>query len=510
MLQKNPPKGRPMRKFTNTRHDHQAGHHKTGPEEEKRVVAPRRQTTTKKQPPNARMTAIKIINRILKDGAYSNLVLNEMLPQEGLNDLDRRFVTELVYGTVKTLGTLDWILEHFVSRPLQSLEPETRNILRLGVYQIYFLDRVPVSAAVNESVNLAKRFGHAGIVKFVNAVLRSSVRQKATLDWPAAETAPLQHLALTAYHPEWLVRRWEHQFGLEETQKLCAFDNAPAPLSLRVNTLVTTREDLLAKLTADGFTAQASRWSPDGIICTRIPSLKALFNKYYNGFYIQDESSMLVGRVLDPKPGSTVIDMCSAPGGKATHVAALMENRGQVRACDIYPHKIDLIKANAARLGLKNVYTFLQDGTKVRETWAGKADYVLVDAPCSGLGVLNRRAEARWTKTEQDLAAFPPLQQQILETAAQYAKPTGRILYSTCTLEPAENQQVVAAFLAAHPDWQAAGFKHPLTGETVTALQLLPQQDGVDGFYLALLERRETAAAGAEPSGAAVSVTSAE
>ena len=448
-----------------------------------------RQTTTKKQPPNARMTAIKIINRILKDGAYSNLVLNEMLPEAGLSDLDRRFVTELVYGTVKTLGTLDWILEHFVSRPLASLEPETRNILRLGVYQIYFLDRVPVSAAVNESVNLAKHFGHPGIVKFVNAVLRSSVRQKATLDWPEQAKAPLQHLALTAYHPEWLLRRWEQEFGLADTEKLCAFDNAPAPLTLRANTLVTTREELLEKLTADGFTAQASTWSPDGIVCTKIPSLKALFNKYYNGFYIQDESSMLAGRVLNPKPGSTVIDMCSAPGGKTTHMAVLMENRGQVRACDIYPHKLDLIKANAARLGLKNVYTFLQDGTQVRETWVGKADYVLVDAPCSGLGVLNRRAEARWTRTEADLAAFPPLQLQILETAVQYAKPDGQILYSTCTLEPAENHGLVARFLAAHPDWHLAGFKHPLTGETVTELQLLPQRDGVDGFYLALLAR---------------------
>ena len=468
---------------------------------------PRRQTTTKKQPPNARLTAIKIINRILKDGAYSNLVLNEMLPEAGLNDLDRRFVTELVYGTVKTLGTLDWILEHFVSRPLQSLEPETRNILRLGVYQIYFLDRVPESAAVNESVNLAKRFGHPGIVKFVNAVLRSSVRQKATLDWPDAEKAPLQHLALKAYHPDWLLRRWEKQFGFADTEKLCAFDNEPAPLTLRVNTLVTTREELLAKLTADGFTAQASKWSPDGIVCTKIPSLKALFNKYYNGFYIQDESSMLVGRVLNPKPGSTIIDMCSAPGGKTTHLAALMENRGQVRACDIYPHKLDLIKANAARLGLKNVYTFLQDGTQVRETWVGKADDVLVDAPCSGLGVLNRRAEARWTRTEADLADFPPLQMKILETAVQYVKPAGRILYSTCTLEAAENQELVARFLAAHPDWHLAGFKHPLTGETVTELQLLPQRDGVDGFYLALLERKAPAPAASEEQTAAAPAT---
>lgn len=488
MQHKNPPKERPMRKFSADRHGK-----KTAQVEEKRPVEPRRQTTTKKQPPNARLTAIKIINRILKDGAYSNLVLNETLPQEGLNDLDRRFVTELVYGTVKTLGTLDWILEHFVSRPLQSLEPETRNILRLGIYQIYFLDRVPVSAAVNESVNLAKKFGHAGIVKFVNAVLRSSVRQKESLDWPDAGTAPLKHLALTAYHPEWLLQRWEKQFGLEETARLCAFDNAPAPLSLRVNTLVTTREELLARLTADGFTAAASTWSPDGIVCTQIPSLKALFDKYYNAFYIQDESSMLVGRILNPQPGSTVIDMCSAPGGKTTHVATLMENRGQVRACDVYPHKLELVKANAGRLGLKNIYTFLQDGTKLRPTWAGKADYVLVDAPCSGLGVLNRRAEARWIKTEKDLAEFPPLQLQILETAAQYVKPAGKILYSTCTLEPAENDKLVAKFLAAHPEWHLAGFKHPVTGAEITELQLLPQRDGIDGFYLALLQKTMSA-----------------
>lgn len=441
--------------------------------------------------PNARLTAALVINSVFSEGAYANIALSKALGQQNYNEQDRRFVTELVYGTVKAKGTIDWLLKQLTLRPFSKIEPKILNILRLGVFQIYFLDRIPASAACNESVNLAKKFGHEGIVKFVNGVLRSAVRSKEQLVYPDADKEPKQYLSLREFHPDWLVKRWLKQFGFEGAQALCRFDNAPPPLTLRVNTLVTDRKTLLANLQADGFEAEPSRWCEAGIVCTKIPSLAVLFAKYTQKFYVQDESSMLVAPVLAPQPGQTVIDVCSAPGGKATHLAQLMQDQGVVYAADIYAHKLKLIEENARRLGLKSIQTLLHDAAVLNPEWVEMADCVLVDAPCSGLGVLRRRAEARWRKTKLDLKTFPPLQRDILRTAAQYVKPGGRLVYSTCTLEQAENHYIPAEFLENNPNWQYAGFQHPLTGETIDELQLLPQRDGTDGFYICALTRKE-------------------
>ena len=437
----------------------------------------------------AREAALQILNQVFLEGAYTNLAVQQLLPQAGLSDLDRRFATELVYGTVKAKGTLDWYLSQLVSRPLEKLQPVLLNILRLGLYQLYYLDRVPPSAAVNESVKLARRHGHEGLVKLANGVLRSCVRRREELQAKAKAQEPILALALETQHPQWLINRWLAQFGLQETQALCDFDNQSPLLSLRVNTLAFSREQVLGRLEELGGQAEASRWSPEGILCRRLPALATVLQELGTALYIQDESSMLAARVLAPQAGETVIDMCSAPGGKATHLAALMQDRGQVYACDIHPHKLELIKANARRLHLKSITALLQDGCVFKPEWENQADRVLVDAPCSGLGVLRRRAEARWTKQEEDLSQFPSLQLAILTNGARYVKAGGRLLYSTCTLEEAENQDLVRAFLQGHPDWRPAGFKHPLTGEELSSLQLLPQRDGVDGFYLALLER---------------------
>ena len=401
--------------------------------------------------PNARLTAAQVINSVFKDGAYANIALGKALSKQNHSEQDRRFVTELVYGTVKAKGTIDWLLQQLVSRPLGKIEPMILNILRLGVFQIYFLERIPASAACNESVNLAKKFGH----------------------------------------PDWLVKRWLKQFGFEGAQALCRFDNEPPPLTLRVNTLVIDRKTLLASLQEDGFEAEPSKWCEDGIVCTKIPALSVLFSKYNDMFYVQDESSMLVAPVLAPQPGQTVIDVCSAPGGKTTHLAQLMQNKGVIYATDIHEHKIKLIEENSRRLGITIIEPSLQDAAEFKPEWASMADCVLVDAPCSGLGVLRRRAEARWKKNKLDLKTFPPLQRDILRNAARYVKPGGRLVYSTCTLEQAENHYIPSEFLENNPNWQYAGFQHPLTGETVDELQLLPQHDGTDGFYICALVRKE-------------------
>jgi 16S rRNA (cytosine967-C5)-methyltransferase len=281
------------------------------------------------------------------------------------------------------------------------------------------------------------------------------------------------------YHPRWLVKKWLKNYGREATEALCAFDNTPAPVCLRVNTLVTTRDELMAKLTAAGGEVRASKWSVDGIVCDRLPALSTVFADMHNEFYVQDESSMLVGAVLAPKAGETVVDMCSAPGGKTTHLAQLMQNEGIIYAGDVHEHKIKLIEENATRLGIKIINAQIQDATEFVEAWEGKADKVLVDAPCSGMGVLRRRAEARWRKTRNDLKIFPPLQLKILTNAARYVKAGGTMVYSTCTIHKEENENNVAWFIQKYPEFSL-----------VSQSQMFPGEEFHDGFFLAKLVRR--------------------
>lgn len=438
---------------------------------------------------NPRYEALLILNKIFLEGAYGNLALNKALKNSTLDSRDKALVTELVYGTVKAKGTLDWLLAKNINRSLHKVTPVILNILRMAVYQMFYLTKIPASAACNEAVKLAKEFGHEGMGKFVNGVLRNMLRQEENMHFPSLQENEPLHIALTYLHPEWLVQRWRYRFGTEDTIKLCEYDNKTPRLVLRTNTLLISRDNLMAKLTEAGLEVEPSLWSKDGIICNKLPSLSELMIKFGKYIYIQDESSMLVADVLKPQPGEIVFDLCSAPGGKTTHLAQKMENKGKIVATDIYEHKLQLVEENAKRLHINIIKTQLQDASVENSLWVNSADKVLVDAPCSGLGVLGRRAEARWTKVEKDLSKFPFLQKKILSVGASYVKKGGQLLYSTCTLERDENTRIAADFLKNHPDFQPASFYHPLTGEKITQLQLLPQKDNIDGFYLALFER---------------------
>lgn len=439
----------------------------------------------------ARSAATDVVNQILAEGAYTNISVNNFLRKHVMEEQERKFFTELVYGTVKAAGTIDWYLQQCLTRPLGKIEPMVLSVLRISAFQILYLERIPAAAACNEAVKLARWYSHEGSAKFVNGVLRGLLRKLESIKLPVREEDEAGYLSLKFCHPRWLVKRWLGQFGSEATEKLCAFNNTPAPMCLRVNTLVTDRETLMQDLQQLGAEVQASSWSTDGIICSKMPALNSVMNKLHDKFYVQDESSMLVGRVIAPQPGENVIDLCSAPGGKTTHMAQLMDNQGSILAGDIHEHKLKLIEDNAARLGINIIKPQLMDATVFMPELASSADKVLVDAPCSGLGVLRRRAEARWRKKKADLKIFPPLQLQILNNAAKYLKKGGLLVYSTCTIEPAENHYLVKAFLAANSEWEYAGFKHPVSGETVKELQLLPQVDGIDGFYICALKRKE-------------------
>ncbi len=443
-------------------------------------------------PNTARGVAALLVRMVLEDGAYTNIALNQYLRGSKLSDLDRRLATELVYGTVKACGTLDWYLEQCVSRPLAKVAGDILSILRISAYQLLYMERIPAAAACNEAVKLARAVSHEGSAKFVNGVLRGLLRKQAAGGFvlPDEQKDDAGYLAIKYYHPRWLVKRWLGPWGREGCERLLAFDNTAAPVCLRVNTLVTTREQLLKDLTEAGCEVHASSWSADGIVADKLTSLNTLMAALPKHFYIQDESSMLVAPILAPQAGMKVLDLCSAPGGKTTHLAQLMADKGKIIACDIHEHKLELIAENAKRLDISCIKPMLSDATVLRTEWREQFDRVLVDAPCSGMGVLRRRAEARWRKQRKDLKTFPPLQLVILENAAQYVKQGGVLVYSTCTIEQSENHYLVEEFLAKHPEWQRSALKHPLTGASVEELQLLPQNDGVDGFYICKLERK--------------------
>ena len=371
----------------------------------------------------------------------------------------------------------------------------TRNILRMALYQILFLDKVPDSAAVNEAVKLAKHYGH--VDKFVNAVLRNILRGMDTIQWPDKTADPVQYLMVLYSFPQWMVERFIRQYGVEQAEQLCAWYNQPASLWIRTNTLKISRDALKAQLEQAGFTVSESRYTPEGLKIENAVNLHQLEAFQQGLFTVQDESSMLVALAAEPMPGQRVLDVCSAPGGKTTHMAQLMKNKGTICACDIHQHRLDLIAENCNRLGITNVELVQQDGTRLTERWKEPFDVILCDVPCSGLGVLGRRSDARWAKESEDIAGLCKIQKKILEQAAQLVAPGGTLIYSTCTIAPEENVEMVQQFLAGHPEFMLdetltdcwLNMDKPETGY----VQFLPFVDDMDGFFIARMVRREEA-----------------
>ena len=443
---------------------------------------------------DAREVALKIINEVVHNNAYANIALAREINRGKLTDQDRRFITELVYGTIKAKETLDWMISFYINRPIDKIAPVILNILRLGMYQMFFLSKIPVSAACNQAVELTKKYGHLGTVKFVNAVLRNAGRSPEKIVYPDKQKQLVKFLALTYFHPAWLVARWVKRLGAEATEELCRINNVTPLLCLRTNTLKITRTELLVILESEGFVAEPSLWTPEGIICHSSPALSTLKSLRAGLFQIQDESSMLVAHVLGAEPGEFIIDACGAPGGKSTHIGALMHNKGRILSIDIHEHKLALTRENAQRLGISIIETPLLDARTIGTQYFGQADRVLVDAPCSGLGVLRRKADSRWRKEESMLKELPLLQKAILHSAADCVKENGILVYSTCTTEPEENQAVVESFLEERKDFvleQTSSFLPPL-GHDGTMVQLWPHIDHVDGFFIARLQRVKT------------------
>ena len=435
-----------------------------------------------------RELAMQVLQKVHVEGAYANVALAETLREIKLTERDRRFLTELVYGVVKAGESLDYRIGKYVA-DIRKAQPAIRELLRLGFYQIFEMDRVPPSAACDTAVELAKKHGRRGADSFVNGVLRAALREPERAALPDGRNA--HALALRTWHPKWLVDRWMRAYGYERTEELCRCNNTSAPLSVRVNTLRTNRPALMEQFTAAGAQVRASAWVPDGIVLGTHGALDELAPLCMGLAQVQDESSMLVAHVLAPEPGMTVIDACAAPGGKTTHIAQRMENRGRILAFDIYEEKLRRIERNAQRLGISIMEAQMCDARAIGAAYAGQADRVLVDAPCSGLGVLRRKPDARWKKSPEDVKTLPPLQRAILASAAEAVKKGGILVYSTCTMEECENAAIVANFLRTHTDFvlEETGDFLPVQKTTEHMVQIMPETDGPDGFFIARMRR---------------------
>lgn len=441
---------------------------------------------------NARKIALEVLIDIERNNAYSNIALNKHLRGKELDGRDQRFITELVYGVIENKIYLDYITGQLSKTKIDKIHPSVMNILRLGLYQIIYLDKVPSSAAVNESVNLTKKV-QMKAAGFVNGLLRNYLRNRENLKVPTHQENPSVFLSITYSHPQWLVEKWIDEFGLAFTEELLKGNNAKPVLTARVNTLKINKNELIEHLKKNDIEVADGKYVEEAIRFENMYSLEEVesFQKGY--FQIQDESSMLVAHVLDPKPHDTVIDVCAAPGGKTTHMAQLMKNEGMIIARDIHDHKLKLIDRTAKRLGITIIKTQCYNAKDIDQTMIGKANRVLVDAPCSGLGIIRRKPEIKYNKNPDDLQKIMDLQLEILENASKYVTDNGYLVYSTCTITREENIGVIQRFLSKNEDFIMVDI-NPLLPKSIRKtekyLQLYPHVDDVDGFFICKLQKQ--------------------
>ena len=443
-----------------------------------------------------RDTALKILYEINEKGAYSNIALDRHLEAGRLGETDRGFITGLVYGTVKWRLTIDWVISQFSNIKLKKISPWILNILRVGTYQLLYMDKVPESAACNESARLAGKYGHQASTGFVNAVLRNIARNKETIKKPDKNSEPVKYLSITYSHPEWMVERFLMLFGPVFTESLLESNNAIPEFTIRVNTLKTTGEKLVETLKRESIEAFPGRFSRDALLIKNPSSISRLAAFKEGMFQVQDESSMLAARALDPRPGEFVLDACSAPGGKATHIAQLMDNKGTVLARDIHEHKIKLIEQSALRLGIDIIKTEMHDALIPDAQTRNKADRVLLDAPCTGLGIIRRKPDIKWGRESSDTAEITSLQRKMIAAASESVKPGGVLVYSTCTILPEENEEIVKGFLNENPEFEMDDLSSVIPGALKSnikekgMLQLYTNRDGADGFFISKLRKR--------------------
>ena len=438
---------------------------------------------------SARETALRVLISCRTNNAWADAALKAQISRDGLSGADAALCSRIVYGVLQNRMLLDFYIGAYCTQKVDHLQPPLADILRMGAYQILYLDKVPDSAAVNESVNLARLFKRAQAAGLVNAVLRKVSQNKNNL--PAIpERDAERYLSIRYSHPKWLVKRLMTILGREEAEAFLAADNAVAPLTVQVNPLRTTAEALIAELEAAGVTVRPHTWVPDCLELSGTGDLTALEAFREGKFLVQDPAARLVSLIADVRPGQRVLDVCAAPGGKTFSAAFAMKGEGEIISCDLHENKLKRIADGMERLGITCVKTQAADGRNRKAEWEKAFDAVLVDAPCSGLGIIRKKPDTRYKKAD-DLFALPVIQAEILDNASAYVRPGGVLIYSTCTILPEENEMQVTAFLAEHPEFTLEAFTLPQpAGETNGQLTLWPQRHDTDGFYICRMRRR--------------------
>jgi 16S rRNA (cytosine967-C5)-methyltransferase len=441
---------------------------------------------------------VRVLERVERVRAFADLALHHALASTELSGVDRALATEIVYGTLRWRGRIDFVLGHVLDRDLAKLEPMVASILRAGAYQILFSDRIPVSAAVDESVRCARALGAERACGLVNAVLRRLAHDHVGIPVPPLATQPLEHLIHALSLPPWIAQRWLDRFGANDAAALARASNEPPPRTIRANRLRRSADALLEQLRPEFPEAERAELAPDAIVLGRgaSPGRDPAF--LAGDYTVQDEAAQLVVELLDPQPGERVLDTCAAPGTKSTAIAERIGAEGRVVACDRHAGRLRLVARDARRLELETIEIHQRDATSPLTDLVGEDapgfDRVLVDAPCSGLGALRRNPDARWRIREVDVASLAKQQAALLGQAGPVVAPGGTLVYSTCTLLQDENEAIVEAFLSEHPEFQRAPREAlptalaPVLGSD-GALECLPHVHGTDGFFAVRLER---------------------
>ena len=439
-------------------------------------------------PSNPREAALRILQAVETRRAFSDRLLDGAHARGGPEPRDQALMHELVKGTLRWRARLDWALDPRVHIGLSQVQPWARNVLRLGAYQLLFLDRVPAHAAVDESVKLARQFGHPGTAGLVNSVLRRLADEKDTIQWPEGDDA--ESLAVWGSHPRWMVERWLARFGVEATRALMLANNRPARSGLRANAVRCTRDQLTARLAQEGAAVSPARFASELLWLESAHSPAALAAFKQGWCTVQDESEALVSHLVDARMHERILDLCAAPGGKCTHIAERMGDEGEVWALERTESRVPSLEATIERLGLHCIHVVEGDGRTYE--FPMPFDRVLVDAPCSGLGVLGRRADARWRKGPEVLREMPPIQLELLQAGGRRARPGGVVVYSVCSFEPEETVHVVERFLKQSPQFVLETAGGLLPAEVVGEdgfMQLLPHVHGTDGAFAARFRR---------------------
>ncbi len=443
---------------------------------------------------NPRQLAFIALRDIHRRGAFTDIALDRVLRTAKLNSADRGLVTELVYGSVRRARTLDALIDQLGKKKAHQQPPDLRTIIHIGLYQLRYQQRIPPSAAVNTTVELAKENGFKGLTGVVNGLLRQYVRLAANSADPLQLLQePVQRLGVLHSFPDWIIQMWLEQLGVEETQQLCEWLNQSPTIDLRVNPLRVSTEEVEAAMQSAGVDVRRVPHLPQALrVIGGTGTIQHLPGFNEGWWTIQDSSAQLVSHLLDPQTGEVVIDACAAPGGKTTHIAELMADEGKIWACDARASRLKKLQENAQRLQLKSIQICTGDSRNFTQ-FTNSADRVLLDAPCSGLGTLHRRPDIRWRITPATVQELSVLQEELLEQAATWVKPGGVLVYATCTLHPQENENVIQPFLERHSQWQ---IEPPLLNSFLTAfstpqgwIKVWPHQYQMDGFFMVRLKR---------------------